>query len=261
MSSFNREARGDLGMGMIEDSVPGKPGPSALLAISVVLFFLLFALRPLMVDGDGLAHATRVIYSGFLEGMLPEQCAGRGPVPLRLSPARMDRPAGVFDRRDRGDLAPVRGRGLPAPGDVHLPGGFADRRVSLLSPSGRSSRSASFLDPRRSRSMPRPCSWPSRSSPTAYGRTSLGPSGRPAPACSSCSRSASTSRTSCSGPSSGLAPVAGGAGEGALRGRMGRRRLRARHGGDRRDYARREGGLSGPPTWRPSARGVTSNLQ
>src|SRR5688500_18857000 len=73
MSEIIREARGGRGAGAIaEDSASRRPGPSALLAISVVLFLFLFALRPLMVDGDGLGHATRAIYWGFLDGMYPQ---------------------------------------------------------------------------------------------------------------------------------------------------------------------------------------------
>ena len=73
MSYFNREARGGLGDGNDRRIRSREDQGRPLFSRSRSSFSsLLFALRPLMVDGDGLAHATRAIYSGFLEGMLPQ---------------------------------------------------------------------------------------------------------------------------------------------------------------------------------------------
>ena len=40
--------------------------------LSVLLFYYLALLQPCMPDGDGLSHAARAIYQGFLEGMYPK---------------------------------------------------------------------------------------------------------------------------------------------------------------------------------------------
>lgn len=45
---------------------------SVLVITSIVLFVFMSSLQPLMPDGDGLSHASRAIYSGFREGMIPQ---------------------------------------------------------------------------------------------------------------------------------------------------------------------------------------------
>lgn len=77
MADSIREARRGLGAENTGgDLAPRRPGVSACLAVSAALLLALFELSPLMADGDGSAHATRAIYSGFLEGMLPQHPLG-----------------------------------------------------------------------------------------------------------------------------------------------------------------------------------------
>ncbi len=60
---------------MHQETVPNPVNQGQVLfdiGASLGLIALLFALRPAMVDGDGLSHSSHAIYAGFLEGMDPK---------------------------------------------------------------------------------------------------------------------------------------------------------------------------------------------